>query len=111
MDPRLRTAIWALAGLALAVGISMAAFAVAGGSISEPAGSVRVVPTADEQQPEHTPKPSHPDKPSQDPSGGGTTTGTTTTATSTSSVATPSPSDDHGGSGSDGSGSHDGNDD
>ena len=109
MDPRLRTALWALAGLALAVGISMAAFAVAGGSISEPAGSVRVIPTADEQMPEHTPKPSRSAKPSH--SDEPPTSTATSTATSTSSSATSTPSDDHGGSSGEGGESHDGSDD
>jgi hypothetical protein len=108
MDDRIRTALWALGGLALAVVISLGAFAVAGGRISEPAGSVRVSPTADEQQPEHAPAPSGTAKPSKSgsPSGGGTSTETSTvTATSTSTVtAEPSPSHDHGGA-------HDGTDD
>lgn len=108
MDPRFRTALWALAGLALAVGISMAAFAVAGGSISEPAGTVRVIPTADEQMPEHTPRPSRSAKPSR--SDEPPTSTATSTATSTSSSATSSPSDDHSGSGEGGE-SHDGSDD
>ena len=109
MDPRFRTALWALAGLALAVGISMAAFAVAGGRISEPAGSVRVSPTTDELVPENTPKPStHPTK-SETPSGGGSTTTSTVTTVVT---AAPSPSEDHGGtSGSGDGGSHSGSDD
>jgi hypothetical protein len=103
MDHRIRTALWALGGLALAVGISLSAFAVAGGRISEPAGSIRVFPTADEQQPEHTPSPSHTTKPSksESPSGGGSSTAT---STATLSGPDPTPSDD-------GNGSHDGSDD
>lgn len=106
MDPRFRTALWALAGLALAVAISLTAFAVAGGSISEPAGSVRVIPTADEQQ-EQTPKPSRTAEPSN-PDVAPEDTGTSTPA-STSSGSEPSQNDDHGGSG--GSGTQDGSDD
>ena len=109
MDPRFRTALWALAGLALAIGISMMAFAVAGGSISQPAGSVRVTPVADELRPDQSPKPSKSPTPSESdkPSGASESPSSTSTAT-----ASPSETGDDGGSGSDdAAGIHDGYDD
>ena len=106
MDTRIRTALWALAGLALAVGISLTAFAVAGGSIGDPAGPVRVVPTLDEERKSLTPEPT----PTRDPSETPDPTHTVRSTTS-SSTAAPTPSDDHGGSGPGDGGSHDGSDD
>src|SRR5215212_5652127 len=107
MDPRFRTALWALAGLALAIGISMTAFAVAGGSISQPAGSVRVTPVADELRPDQSPKPSKSPTPSESEG----PSGATGTPSSTSTVP-PSQAGDDGDSGSDDApGTHDGNDD
>jgi hypothetical protein len=109
MDPRFRTTLWALAGLALAIGISMTAFAVAGGSISQPAGSVRVTPTADELRPEQSPKPSKGPTSTESDGPSGATEDPTSTSTST---AAPSAAGDKGGSGSDDApGTHDGNDD
>jgi hypothetical protein len=100
MDRRVKTAMWALGGLALAIALSMTAYAVAGGRLSEPAGSVRVIPSAAEEGNSpgatETPRPEPSDEPS---SGGG---------------AQPSQSDDHGGSstssGSTSSGSEPGTD-
>jgi hypothetical protein len=109
MDPRFRTALWALAGLALAIGISMTAFAVAGGSISQPAGSVRVTPAADELRPEQSPKPSKSSTPSESDKPSGASGRPSSTSTPT---APPSETGDDGGSGSDdAAGTHDGNDD
>jgi hypothetical protein len=110
VDSRIRTALWALAGLALAVGISLTAFAVAGGTIGEPASTVRVVPSLDEQQGGHTPKPTHTDGPSDTPD----TTETTSTSTATfTSTSTAQPSGVHDGGGDNGGsgGTHDGSDD
>jgi hypothetical protein len=105
MDHRIRTALWALAGLAFAVGLSMAAFAVAGGRISEPAGSVRIVPVQDEQRPEPqsspkvTPSPKRSDEPTPSPQ-----TSAAPTQDPSGSSEPDRPSDDP-------AGSHDGNDD
>lgn len=111
MDPRIRTALWALAGVALAVGISLSAFAVAGGSIGEPSGPVRIVPTLDEGRMSPSPTPTRTQEPSEKSEPTKTRSASAATVTSTSS-GQPSPSDDHGGddSGSGGS-SHDGSDD
>jgi hypothetical protein len=113
MDPRIRTALWALAGLALAVGISLTAFAVAGETIGEPAGHVRVEPTLDEEQNSPTPKPTHTKEPTETPEPTETRTSTVTfTSTSTSTAtAQPAPTDDHAGDNSGSGGSHDGSDD
>jgi len=111
MDPRIRTAIWALAGVVLAVGISLTAFAVAGGSIGEPSGPVRVVPTVDERRASPAPEPSDIHDPSEKPEPTKTRAASSATSTSSSAVQSPS-SDDHGGESSGaGGGSHDGSDD
>jgi hypothetical protein len=102
MGPGTRTLIWAIGGLALAVALSLTAFAVAGGPISQPAGSVHVVET-DNSNPPQTPSPSHSARPTKTPEP--TKSATSSTSTPTSSTAQPTPTDDHGG------GSHDGDDD
>lgn len=88
--------VWAIGGLALAVALSLTAFAVAGGRISEPAGSVHVAPSASDGNREAggTPSP----KPStQSPKPTATPHPTTSTASPIGSNAQPTPSDDHGG--------------
>lgn len=80
MDRRWKTALWALGGLALAIALSMTAYAVAGGRLSEPAGSVRVIPSAAEEG--HSPNATA--SPTPEPSSGGDDQ--------------PSQSDNHGGS-------------
>ena len=92
MDHRVRTAVWAIAGLVFAIALSWAAFAVAGGRISEPAGSVRVAPVADEEhsEPRQTPSATPGEKPSAKPA--------SPHQTPTLSTAAPSPTGDHGGS-------------
>jgi hypothetical protein len=108
MDDRVRTAVWAIAGLVFVVVLSWAAFAVAGGRISEPAGSVRVPPAGEDGQSEPRMTPSVTPSPDHSPK----TASPQPTATRTSDA--PSPSDDHGGSSSgdssdsSGSGSDDG---
>ena len=66
MRPGTRTLLWAIGGLALALVLSLTAFAVAGGPISEPAGSVHVIPTSD-PEPSHTPSPTRSDHPDEVP--------------------------------------------
>ena len=115
MDPRIRTALWALAGLALAVGISLTAFAVAGETIGEPASNVRVAPTVDEQQSSHTPEPTHTKEPTDrpDPTEASTSTVTFTSTTTSTSTSTsqPAPTGDRAGDNSGSGGTRDGSDD
>jgi uncharacterized membrane protein YgcG len=92
MEHRVRTAVWAIACLLFAIALSWAAFAVAGGRISEPAGSVRVAPVGDEEHSEPRPTPSATPGQKQSP------TPRSPQPAATGSTATPSPSDDHGGS-------------
>ena len=91
MKPGTRTLLWAIGGLALALALSLTAFAVAGGPISEPVGSVHVVPSSD-SGPDHTPTPTHTDRPTKTPEP------TESPTLTSSSTATPFPPDDHGGS-------------
>ena len=106
MDHRFRTAVWAIAGLVFAIALSWAAFALAGGRISEPAGSVRVAPVGDEEHPEPRETPSATPGPKRSPKPG------SPQPTATRSTSVPSPSDDQGGSsGSSSDGSGGGSDD
>ena len=90
--------MWAIAGLVFAVALSWAAFAVAGGRIGEPAGSVRVAPVGDEEHSEPRPTPSATPGQKQSPK----------PASPQATTAAPSPSDDHGGSSGTSGGSDDG---
>ena len=87
MKPGTRTLLWAIGGLALALALSLTAFAVAGGPISEPVGSVHVVPSSD-SGPDHTPSPTPTDRPTKTPE---PTKSPTHTSSPTSSTATPFP--------------------
>ena len=108
-----RAALWVVFGVVVAVALSAAAFAVANGSIGEPAGPVSVAPQASgDKAPESDhPTPSLQPTPSADQSkdgqhqGPGSSSGSSTstsTATSAGGPSSSSPShDDHGGNGED----------
>jgi hypothetical protein len=112
-----RAALWVAFGVVVAVALSAGAFAVANGSIGEPAGPVSVAPQAsgnkapetDHATPSLRPTPST--EPSKGPqhqgsgsSSGPSTSSPTSTSSGTSTRQPSSPSsshDDHGGSGQD----------
>ena len=94
MNPKLQTVTWAVGGLALAGLLSLSAFAVAGGRISEPAGSVHMVVTSRDDR-QGSPSPSNSARPAQSDKPSDTTAPSAATPTQTS--VQPSPTDDHGG--------------
>jgi hypothetical protein len=98
---------WGLAGLAVALGLTLGAFALAGQEIADPA-TATVPSVGASSSPEVTPEPSKSDRASRSPDGrDGDGSG------SPSASATPSPSDDGSGGngGDDNSGSGSGGDD
>ena len=92
MNPKLQTVTWAVGGLALAGLLSLSAFAVAGGRISEPAGSVHLVVTSRDDR-QGSPSPSVSTRQPGEPSD----TTAPSAATPTQTSVQPSPTDDHGG--------------
>jgi hypothetical protein len=106
--------MWVVFGVVVAVALSAGAFAVANGSIGEPAGPVSVAPQESGKQtpendhptpslrptPSATPSKDGPHQGSQTPSSPSTSTTTSTVTITRSPSASPS-HDDHGGSGED----------
>ena len=109
-----RVALWVVFGVVVAVALSAAAFAVANGSIGEPAGPVSVAPQgsgdkapeSDHPTPSLQPTPSaEQGKDGQHPgsgsSGGSSTSTSTITGEPSTSSSSSSPHDDHGGNSED----------
>ncbi|MGE5227500.1 MAG: hypothetical protein ACM3OO_11560 [Planctomycetaceae bacterium] len=112
-----RAALWVVFGVVVAVALSAGAFAVANGSIGEPAGPVSVAPqgSGDKAPESDHPTPSLQPTPSAEQSKGGqhqgpgsssgsSTSTSTSTATSTGEPSAPSSSpshEDRGGNGED----------
>jgi len=98
-------AVLGLGGLALAVALSLGAFALAGHSLGEPANGA-IVPVTSPSRSASNDHSSHPHTPSASPSpdaeqGGSPSSGggSSPTTAPSSGGSSPSPADDHGGGG------------
>jgi hypothetical protein len=107
MNPTLRTLLWAVGGLVIAAALSLGAFAVAGGRISQPAGTVRL--SHEHEGSEDSPSARPTPEPAEGPDDHGGSTSHPTgelDPTSTSSAAPTHSGSGHSSSSSSSSGSH-----